>query len=110
MNLPYTLPHLRVTFKHWTCTLEYGRYLRGGRNIAITLNDVTDGQRVITATVNAPEDLTLPDDLVMIKDWTENEGIVEVLQAAGVIGREQREGFMYPTFALLKRPSAMPGR
>ncbi len=102
--MEYPLEDCVVVFKKWKCRLVYGRY-RHGHNICIRLEDVEDGQPVITATTNS--DMELTDDLVMIKDWTENQGIVKVLQDAGILG-ESVDGFIYPTFVLLKKPVDFP--
>lgn len=74
-------------------------------NVMINLHDITsdDGDEVYArATTNVPW-AKLSDDEVMIKDWTENEGIVAPLQKAKVIGDKLREDPMsgFGIYALL---------
>ena len=54
-----------------------------GGNVAIQLVDERDGQPVATATVN-PE-YTMKDGYVCIKDYSENEGMLEALMNAGIV-------------------------
>lgn len=59
---------------------ELGRY--GNGRLAITLVDATDGEPFATVTVNIPNKYIAPDE-VAVKDWDENERVVEVLVQAG---------------------------
>jgi len=74
---------MKIKYKLWECTLVIGKYENG--NTAIRLLDVTDGVPVSVATVNVAE--KLPKDEVYIKDYSENEGMVECLKKAGVLGK-----------------------
>lgn len=70
----------RVKFKDWDCTVEKRYYLNG--RVALYLVD-EDGP-VATATVNLP-DVNLGKNRVAIKDWSEQEGMLAALVAAGVV-------------------------
>ena len=72
-----------VVFQGFTCRIVKDRYEHDG-SIALSLVDKTDGQPVATATVCLP-DLPLREGHVAIKNYSENQGILEVLQKANVI-------------------------
>lgn len=73
-----------VEFNGYTCVVRKSQY-RDNDRIALILKDVNgDEQDTITATVNVPE-ISLKDDEVLIKNYSENEGILEVLTKAGLI-------------------------
>ena len=76
-----------VEFRGWSCTLKVGRYANG--RIAIQLVDALDGDPVAVATVNVPEE-HLEEDEVVIKDYSENEGMLNALRKAGIIGGVMR--------------------
>jgi len=83
-------------FKGYTLSVEMTRYAGNDRR-AIQLIDTEDGDLYCTATVNMP-DIDLSENEVAIKNWSENEGILECLQANGVIGpvkRRMPSGFVY---------------
>jgi hypothetical protein len=73
-----------IQFKEWTCKLELGWYEHSGR-IALDLIDAENGEPVATCTVNIP-DYDLPDGYVIIKDYSENEGMLDALMNAGIVG------------------------
>lgn len=73
---------MRVTFKEWDCIAEGHFYLNGSK--AIKLIDKDDHSPVATATVNVVEE-KLPEDLIFIKDYSENTGMVKALTMAGII-------------------------
>ncbi|HMQ30393.1 MAG TPA: hypothetical protein PKD53_06665 [Chloroflexaceae bacterium] len=73
----------RVTFQGWKCRVVRASYGNTGR-IALPLYDVEDGSPVATATVNMPE-LSLALDEVVIKNYSENEGMLDLLMAEGII-------------------------
>jgi len=82
--------------KGYTLSVEMTRYAGNDRQ-AIQLIDTEDGDLYCTATVNMP-DMDLGDNEVAIKNWSENEGILECLQANGVVGAVKRRmptGFVY---------------
>ena len=79
---------LTIRFKKWDCVLSYGQY--GNGRTAVQLIGANDGYPVCTATVNFPNE-ELPKDAdyeyVLIKDYSENEGILEVLVSYGVVSK-----------------------
>lgn len=62
--------------------LQFAQYSNG--RTAICLTDAVTGEPVMTATVNLPDE-PLVEGEVIIKDWSENEGIMTSLMNAGVI-------------------------
>ncbi len=71
-----------VQFKGWNCVVEPAFY--ANNRIALKLTDAEDGMPVATATVNVPE-ATLTEGEVLLKGWSENEGLPEVLEQAGLV-------------------------
>ena len=71
-----------------------GRY--GNGRIAVQLK-CPDGEPLCTATVNLPDD-SIKDGYVFLKGWSENEGLPEALEEAGMVkltGRKVATGFVY---------------
>ena len=73
-----------VIFSGYTCDVQFSRY--HDNNLAIILVDIVDGGPVATATVNI-EGVELPANEVMIKDYSENKGMLRALQDSNVVGR-----------------------
>ena len=67
---------MQVRFKQWDCDVQFKQYFNG--RTAIQLNDIEDGAPVAVATVNVPSE-DIADNEVVIKDYSENAGIVGVL-------------------------------
>lgn len=78
-----------VEFNRWKCRVYKVSYATNGRT-ALQLLDIADGSRIATATVNIPE-VELDDDEVIIKDYSENKGILEALIQAEIIEKPIRE-------------------
>ena len=74
----------QVQFKEWNADIYVERYKNNGR-IAIELIDPEDGEIIAVATINIPE-IELQENEVIIKDYSENEGMYLTLLMAGVIG------------------------
>ncbi len=72
----------RVYFRQWECVVEKTQYSNGVT--ALILNDAHTGEEVTVATVNLPG-VRCGKNEVFIKDYSENDGILEALQAAGVV-------------------------
>lgn len=91
--VPLTFPdrnrgnNMKVAFKEWLCDVVLKRY--SNNRIAIVLNDVEDGSKVATATINIPS-AELADDEVIIKSYSENDWMYECLFGAGVVGPVKR--------------------
>jgi hypothetical protein len=86
-----------VQFKKWTCTLDYANY--ANKRVAIRLMDANPEEPgvVAVATVNVP-DRRLKDDEVIIKDYSENMGVLQALVEAGIVkdtGRTVQLGFVH---------------
>jgi hypothetical protein len=73
-----------VRFAEWECWVLLERYENG--RAALRLVDVADHSPVARATVNRP-DVLLGEDEVLIKDYSENAGILDALERAGVLQR-----------------------
>ncbi len=71
-----------ITFSGFTCNVNITEYRDG--NAAISLDDATDGSPVATASVNIPE-AKLPTGFIFIKNWSENEGMLDALVSAGIV-------------------------
>jgi len=73
-----------VLYHHkYTVNLEFGQYKNG--RVAIECVDAIDGDPICVATVNIPDE-HIEDDEVIIKNWSENEGILDELIKANIIG------------------------
>ncbi|HMQ33718.1 MAG TPA: hypothetical protein PKD53_23500 [Chloroflexaceae bacterium] len=75
----------RVEFQGWPCQIVRASYGATER-IALLLYDLNDGSPVAVATVHVP-DLPLAADEVVIKDYSENEGMLNTLVSAGIVAR-----------------------
>lgn len=62
-------------------TLTAGQYQNGAK--ALQLIDTSDGGPYAIATVNTGK--TYDDDQIVVKDWSENEGMVDFLTEIGFI-------------------------
>ena len=71
-----------VNFIGYRCSVKVSRYERGLSPCLRLVN--TEGMPVATATVNVPE-LQLPPNVVVIKNYAENEGILPALVAAQIV-------------------------
>ena len=75
----------QVVFKKWHCDVKFGQY--NNKRIAIQLVD-TEGP-VATATINLPNE-ELEEDEVIIKDYSENESMLDSLIKASIISKPIR--------------------
>lgn len=73
---------MKVEFLGYTCNVVFGKY--GNERTAIILEDAEEGDSVAYATANVPT-RKVGEDEVIIKDYSENEGIYQALIDAGVI-------------------------
>lgn len=85
---PKKLDGRTVTHNRTECDVYVARYQEGGR-LAIELVDREDGMPYTRATVNLPDDPLGPDE-VFVKDYAENEGVLDALEAAGLVKRTGR--------------------
>lgn len=72
-----------IKFNSFDCELHIEEYQKGGAK-ALLLLDKEDGDYVAVATINIPE-LNLPKNEVVIKDYSENEGMYDLLHKEGII-------------------------
>ena len=70
---------IKVQFQQWSCTAIFGLY--DNLRLAIQLLDDEDYEIVATATINLPEE-ELPHDVILVKNYSENEGIEDALVIA----------------------------
>ena len=84
MKITHLSPYTGETYTlvpHWS---KYGN----GR-VALQLYSVEDGQPYATASVNLPEHNIGPDEIA-VKDYSENEGILDSLLKAGLVETPNR--------------------
>ena len=73
-----------IKFKDWECSVHFRTYGNGRTAIELLIaeddpkNECFKGEPVLVATVNCPE-FPLGTNQVLIKNWSENEGILKVL-------------------------------
>jgi len=72
----------KVNFYDELCTVKYGKYKNGRTAIELICED---GEPMIMATVNVVDYQDLNDNEVIIKDYSENEGVLKALIKAGII-------------------------
>ncbi len=76
-----------MNFKNYDCTLKWG--VNNNGRLTLDLVDSKDGSPIATATANAVDsDLTTGE--IIIKNYSENEGMYDALLAAGIIRRSHR--------------------
>jgi len=83
-----------VKFLQYNCRVCITKYAND--RIAIQLFDVEDNSSVATASINLP-DIKLEKDEVIIKDYSENKGLLQVLLDAGIVektGKSANVGFV----------------
>lgn len=71
-----------IKFKKWECLPEIGWYSNG--RVAISLISAVNGEPIAVGTVNVPS-ADVPGGHVLIKNWSENSGMVTALKEAGII-------------------------
>ena len=74
---------LKTRYADANVILKWGRYSNG--RDALQLIDARDGMPIMKASVNVPTFMLDPDEII-IKDYAENEGVLEFLQSNGIIG------------------------
>lgn len=74
---------LKMYNVEFNCMVHYDKYQEGGGH-RIDLIDISDGTPVATVTVNVPN-IKLMGNEVVIKDYSENEGIYDALIEQNII-------------------------
>jgi Domain of unknown function (DUF4313) len=85
----------KLKYKEWNCSLVKEHYAYGGR-VVLFLNDAENGEPIATCTTNVPKE-PLAVDEVFIKNYSENEGMLDFLVNAGVVkdtGRRIKSGYV----------------
>lgn len=73
-----------VTFQKANCDVYVTKYARKPSIPAIVLIDQEDGMQFANATI-LDKEVEIPENHVFIKNYSENEGIMETLIEAGII-------------------------
>jgi len=83
----------QVKFSNYLCNVVFAEYQNGGT--AIRLIDAVDGMPVATASVWIGGPSRLDADEIAIKDYSENEGMLQALIDGGIINPPHRllDGF-----------------
>jgi len=76
------IKHTHARYIQGESVVRFHKY--GNGRAVIQLVDPEDGCPNCTATVNVPE-VDVPDGYVLIKDWSENDGVMGDLIDAGII-------------------------
>ena len=98
----------QVRFRDTDCTVQKRQY--GNGRVALILVD--EEGPVATATVNLPG-VKLEPNQVLVKDWSENAGLLAALVAAGVVqptGETVRSGFVEVPVCELQPPFREPSQ
>lgn len=80
-----------IKFKDYKCDIVIQTYANGGKRISLREIDTGDPIVVATSWIEG-----LDKDEVAIKDYSENEGILDVLISHNVIHRPHRTLGMFP--------------
>lgn len=83
----------KTTFMFLNTPCIVNKEIYGNDRLALQLYIAETGEPMATATVNIP-DCPLEDGEILIKNWSENAGILEALASAGYI---EDTGKTYPT-------------
>jgi len=78
---------LKTPYAEYNVYLKKGKYWNG--QTSIVLIDDEDGCQVMVATVNIP-DAQLEKDEVIIKNYSENEGVLDFLIENGITSKPDR--------------------
>ncbi len=79
------MDYYRLQTKHADALvyLKWGKY--GNGRDALELVDASDGMVVMKASINIPDFMLDPEEII-VKDYAENEGVLDFLQSNGIIG------------------------
>jgi hypothetical protein len=76
---------MEFAFRRWRVKTIWSQYVQGDKT-ALRLIDAISFDPIATATVNVVgQEVNLGPDDILVKAWSENEGMVEALAAGGVI-------------------------
>lgn len=77
------MDEIKLKFKEWDCILKSSYYMNGRKALTLVEDDIM-ASPIATCTTNLVDDLC-PDDCAYIKDYSENEGMVDILIDEGII-------------------------
>ena len=80
--------NLSLGESEYQVTLDFGKY-RGNNRTSITVVDAYDGEDLLVATVNLPDEPLL-ENYTIIKDYSENEGVLAFLVENGIVSAPVR--------------------
>lgn len=78
---------MRVKFKTWDCVVVYKKY--GNGRTAIQFLSAENGELIATASINLVAE-PMEADEIAIKNYAENESMLEVLESAGIVSEPIR--------------------
>lgn len=87
------LEPIKVKMLGYSCIVQFAKYADGDRTaieLVVVDTDGTPIEPMARATVNLPG-CPLAKNEVFIKNYSENEGIIDILHAAGVISKSIRQ-------------------
>lgn len=79
----------KVKFKEWNCDVIYGQYANQRMAIQLFESDSDFPSPIATASVNLPDE-PMDSDEIAIKDYAENEGMLDALIKAGIVTKPKR--------------------
>lgn len=79
-----------VQFKQYRCAVIYKKYQNGRDAITLMGTGSYAGETIAVATVNLPDEPLGGPYEVAIKDYSENEGMLDALMEAGVVSAPKR--------------------
>lgn len=71
-----------VKFAGYDCIIKKTKYMNNN-NLALVLLDKETGEMVARVTVNTEQ--KFPDDVALVKDYSENKGMLESIKNAGIV-------------------------
>jgi hypothetical protein len=77
----------KVKFKQWDCVVAFAQY--GNKRTAIQLLAADDNTPIAVASVNLPDE-PMEADEIAIKDYSENEGMLDCLVKAKIVSTPLR--------------------
>jgi len=79
---------IKTKYSESNVDLSWGQYSNGRK--ALQIIDTEDGCPIMVATVNVPEE-PLAENETIIKNYSENEGVLDFLQENKIVGQVKRE-------------------
>ena len=85
----------RIKFRNWDCELVQQQYQNGRLALQLVAwdndsdKDVVKGELIASCTVNMP-DVPLEPNEVLIKNYSENQGMLAALLIAGVVRKTEK--------------------